>query len=80
MKTLKIGQIHKNIFFQVSLDSKQWMFWIQIEVLPKKNYKSVNELVKLGMYENEALEYQNNVVSYAYVPKELWPNKNNPEE
>ena len=46
----------------------------------KKNYKSVNELVKLGMYENEALECQNNIISYSYVPKKLWPNKNNPEE
>ena len=44
--------------------------------LPKESHKSVSELIKLGMYENEALECQDCIPSYQFVSQELWPNKN----
>ena len=45
--------------------------------LAKESHKSVSELVKMGMYEGEALECQDSIISYPYVPQEVWPNKNN---
>ena len=36
-------------------------------------HKSVSELVKSGMSDKEALESQNCVPSYPYVPQEMWP-------
>ena len=42
-------------------------------------YKSVSELVKGGMNVKEALECQNCVSSYPYVPQEMWPNINDLE-
>ena len=44
--------------------------------LAKVSHKSVSELVKMGMYESEALECQDCIPAYPYVPQELWPNKN----
>ena len=44
--------------------------------LAKESHKSVSELIKLGMYENEALECQDCITSYPYVSQVLWPNKN----
>ena len=44
--------------------------------LAKENHKSVSELVRMGMYEGEALECQDSNVSYPYVTQELWPSKN----
>jgi hypothetical protein len=46
----------------------------------KENHRSVSELVKNGMDEDEALECQNCITSYPYVPQELWPNKYNIKE
>jgi len=45
--------------------------------LANENHKNVSELVKIGMYEGETLECQDSIVSYPYVPQELWPRKNN---
>ena len=45
--------------------------------LAQESHKNVIELVKMGMYEGEALECQDNIISYPYVPQELWPSKNN---
>ena len=39
--------------------------------LAKESHKSVSELIKLGMYENEALECQDCITSYPYVSQEL---------
>ena len=39
-------------------------------------HKSVTELLKIGINENEALECQGCVSSYPYVPQKLWPYKN----
>lgn len=39
-------------------------------------HRSVSELVKFGMSEKEALECQNCVSSYPYVPQEMWPSIN----
>ena len=36
-------------------------------------HKSVSDLVKSGMSENEALECQNCVTSYPFVAQEIWP-------
>ena len=40
-----------------------------------ESHRSVSDLVKNGMYEDEALECQNCVTAYPYVLQELWPNK-----
>ena len=40
-------------------------------------HKSVSELVKLGMSEKEALECQDCVPSYPFVPQGIWPSTNN---
>jgi hypothetical protein len=48
--------------------------------LAKESHRSVSELVKNGMYEDEALECQDCITAYPYVPQELWPNKYNLEE
>ena len=45
--------------------------------LPKESHKSVSELIKIGMYESEALECQDCIPSYPYIAQELWPSKNN---
>ena len=44
--------------------------------LPMDSHKSVSDLIKIGMYENEALECQDCVTSYPYVTQEEWPGKN----
>ena len=43
--------------------------------LAKESHRSVSELVKSDMYEDEALECQDCIPAYPYVPQELWPNK-----
>ena len=48
--------------------------------LAKESHRSISELVKNGMYEDEALECQDCITAYAYVPQQLWPNKYNIEE
>lgn len=44
--------------------------------LPKETHKSINDFVKLEMYENEALECQDSIPTYMYVAQDAWRNKN----
>ena len=48
--------------------------------LAKESHRSVSDLVKNGMYEDEALECQDCITAYPYESQELWPNKYNIDE
>lgn len=46
----------------------------QTKGLEEERHKSVNEVMKMGMYESEALVCQNVVTSFP-LPQDMWPNK-----
>lgn len=68
---------YKNKSNTPKTNSRLWLRFKAMNVLNASKeldevaHKSVSELVKIGMNEKEALECQDRVSSYPYVPQEI---------